>query len=165
VHQKFILLVEDDEDHVTLATRSLRENRVVNEIVVMRDGAAARDFLFARGAHAGRDTRNCPQLILLDLKLPKLDGLELLGRIRAYDHTRLCPVVILTSSDHEDDVARSYGLGANSYVRKPIDFDRFVAAMREVSVYWLVLNEPPPPPPAGAQLGERSESPGVAPRP
>ena len=164
MHEKFILLIEDDEDHVMLATRSLRANRVANDIVVMRDGAAARDFLFGRGEHAGRDTRNCPQLILLDLKLPKLDGLELLGRIRAFDHTRLCPVVILTSSDHEDDVARGYGPGANSYVRKPIDFDRFVAAMREVSIYWLVLNEPPPLPAAGGSPGPRPESPDAAPR-
>ena len=153
LHSKYILLVEDDEDHVALATRALRDNRVANELVVMRDGEAARDFLFGRGEYEGRDTTDCPQLVLLDLKLPKLGGLELLGRLRAFDNTRLCPVVILTSSDHEDDVARGYGLGANSYVRKPIDFDQFVRAMREVSAYWLVLNEPPPLPSAGGHVG------------
>jgi two-component system response regulator len=165
VHHKYILLIEDDEDHVALATRALRDNRVANEIVVKRDGAQARDFLFGLGEFAGRDTTDCPQLIMLDLKLPKLGGLELLGRIRAHDHTRLCPVVVLTSSDQEDDIARGYGLGANSYVRKPIEFEQFLKAMREVSVYWLVLNEPPPIPQTDSLSSARGAAPRATPQP
>jgi len=140
-----ILLVEDDEDHVRLAMRALQTNRIANDIVVARDGEEARDYLFGLGKHKGRDVAECPELIVLDLKLPKISGLDLLRRIRAHDSTRFVPVVVLTSSDHDVDIATSYGLGANSYVRKPIDFDEFMDSLRRMSVYWLVVNEPPRP--------------------
>ena len=144
MHSKYILLIEDNPDDEALTIRALRENRVGNDIVVMRDGAEARDFLFGLGAHKERDVTDVPQLILLDLKLPKLDGLDLLRRIRAFDSTHLVPVVILTSSPLDTDVATGYGLGANSYVRKPVDYGRFVEAVRQLGVYWLVINRPPP---------------------
>ena len=141
---KCILLVEDNPDDAALAMRALANNRIANEIVHVRDGAEARDYLFGVGAYAGRDVSDCPQLVLLDLKLPKIDGLDILRRMRADDRTRLIPVVILTSSDAEEDLLRSYQLGANSFVRKPVDFDQFVDAVRELSIYWLLVNEPPP---------------------
>ena len=141
---KCILLVEDDQDDAALAMRALTANRIANEIVHVKDGAEARDYLFGVGTFAGRDTTDCPQLVLLDLKLPKIDGLDVLRRMRADDRTRLIPVVILTSSDAEEDLLRSYELGANSFVRKPVDFDHFIDAVRELSVYWLLVNEPPP---------------------
>ena len=141
---KCILLVEDDQDDAALAMRALTANRIANEIVHVKDGAEARDYLIGVGAFAGRDTTDCPQLVLLDLKLPKIDGLDVLRRMRADDRTRLIPVVILTSSDAEEDLLRSYELGANSFVRKPVDFDHFIDAVRELSVYWLLVNEPPP---------------------
>ena len=141
---KCILLVEDNPDDAALAIRALTSNRVANEIVHVRDGAEARDYLFGVGAYAGRDVSDCPQLVLLDLKLPKIDGLDILRRMRADDRTRLIPVVVLTSSDAEEDLLRSYQLGANSFVRKPVDFDQFMDALRELSVYWLLINEPPP---------------------
>ena len=138
-----VLLVEDNVDDAQLALAALWGNRIVNEVVLARDGEEARDYLFGLGSHAGRDASHCPQLVLLDLKLPKIDGLDVLRRIRADERTRLTPVVVLTSSDEEEDLIRSYRLGANSYVRKPIDFERFLEAIRQLTVYWLVLNEAP----------------------
>jgi two-component system response regulator len=139
-----ILLVEDNPDDEALTVRALKKNKILNEVVVARDGVQALDYLFGQGAHAGRDTKETPQVVLLDLKLPKLDGLEVLRRLRADDRTRLLPVVILTSSNEEQDRVNGYGLGANSYVRKPVDFDAFVTATAQLGLYWLVLNEPPP---------------------
>ena len=141
---KVILLVEDNSDDEALTLRALKKNHVLNEVVVVRNGLEALDYLFATGAYADRDRRVIPQLILLDLKLPKMDGLEVLRRIRADDRTRLLPVVILTSSDEERDVIEGYKLGANSYVRKPVDFTQFAEAVRQLRLYWLVLNEVPP---------------------
>jgi two-component system response regulator len=138
-----VLLVEDNADDAQLALAALRDNRIVNEVVLARDGEEARDYLFGLGAHTGRDAAICPQLVLLDLKLPKIDGLDVLRRIRADERTRHTPVVVLTSSDEEEDLVRSYRLGANSYVRKPIDFERFLEAIKQLTVYWLVLNEAP----------------------
>ncbi len=139
-----ILLVEDNPDDEALTVRALKKNKVVNEVVVARDGVEALDYLFGEGIHAGRDTGQTPQVVLLDLKLPKLDGLGVLRRLRADDRTKLLPVVILTSSNEEQDRMNSYGLGANSYVRKPVDFDQFVVAATQLGLYWLVLNLPPP---------------------
>ncbi len=141
---KIILLVEDNPDDVELTLRSLKKNNVVNEIVVARDGAEALDYLYGSGKYAGRDTSVLPTVILLDLKLPKVDGLEVLRRVRAEESTRLLPVVILTSSDEEKDMIDSYNLGANSYVRKPVDFTQFAEAVRHLRMYWLLVNEPPP---------------------
>lgn len=142
-----ILLVEDNPDDEALTLRALEKNNIRNEVVVMRDGAAALDFLFCTGTHRGRDAADAPELILLDLQLPKMDGLEMLGRLRADERTRLLPVVILTSSRQDQDVVNSYRLGANSYIRKPVDFEQFVEAVRHLGLYWLVLNEPLPPRP------------------
>jgi two-component system response regulator len=139
-----VLLVEDNPDDEALTIRALKKNKVVNEVVVARDGVEALEYLFGEGAHAGRDTREMPQVVLLDLKLPKLDGLGVLRRLRADERTKLLPVVILTSSNEEQDRMTGYGLGANSYVRKPVDFDQFVTAAAQLGLYWLVLNEPPP---------------------
>jgi two-component system response regulator len=139
-----IMLVEDNPDDEALTVRALKKNKVVNEIVVARDGVQAVEYLFCEGAHAGRDNKDMPQVVLLDLKLPKLDGLEVLRRLRADPRTKLIPVVILTSSNEEQDRMTGYGLGANSYVRKPVDFDQFVIAATQLGLYWLVLNEPPP---------------------
>ncbi len=139
-----ILLVEDNPDDEALTVRALKKNKILNEVVVARDGVQALDYLFGQGPHDGRDTTETPQVVLLDLKLPKLDGLEVLRRLRADDRTRLLPVVILTSSNEDQDRINGYGLGANSYVRKPVDFDAFVTATAQLGLYWLVLNEPPP---------------------
>jgi two-component system, response regulator len=139
-----ILLVEDNPDDEALTVRALRKNKVVNEVVVARDGVQALEYLFGEGVHAGRNVREMPQVVLLDLKLPKLDGLGVLRRLRADNRTKLLPVVILTSSNEEQDRINGYGLGANSYVRKPVDFDQFVSAAMELGLYWLVLNEAPP---------------------
>jgi two-component system, response regulator len=139
-----ILLVEDNPDDVALTLRAFTKNNILNEVVVARDGIEALDYLFARGDHAGRDPRDVPAMILLDLKLPRLDGLEVLKQIREAPGIRLVPVVILTSSREEQDRLRSYSLGANSYVQKPVDFERFSEATRQLGLYWLVLNEPPP---------------------
>jgi two-component system response regulator len=142
---KIILLVEDNPDDEALTLRALKKNNILNEVVVAHDGAEALDYVFSAGAYAGRDPSELPQVVLLDLKLPKVDGLKVLERIRADERTRLLPVVVLTSSKEEQDLLNSYSLGANSYVRKPVDFNQFVEAVRQLGLYWLVLNEAPPP--------------------
>lgn len=146
---KVILLVEDNPDDEALTLRALTKANVRNAVVVARDGVEALDYLFATGAHAGRDRRQVPELVLLDLKLPKVDGLEVLRRLRADADTRLLPVVILTSSNEERDLIDGYSLGANSYVRKPVDFGQFAEAVRQLGLYWLVVNQPPPRLPSG----------------
>ncbi|MBI3977154.1 MAG: response regulator [Chloroflexi bacterium] len=140
---KVILLVEDNPDDEALTLRAFKKSNILNEVVVARDGQQALDFLFG-GATGAEDSLDTPQVILLDLKLPKVDGLEVLRRIRADERTRLLPVIILTSSVEERDLVESYRLGANSYVRKPVDFEQFVEAVRQLGLYWLVLNEAPP---------------------
>jgi two-component system response regulator len=142
--RKVILLVEDNPDDEALTLRALSRNNIGNEVVVARDGEEALDWLFCTGRYASRNARDQPALVLLDLKLPKIDGLEVLRRLREHRETRLVPVVILTSSREEMDRLQGYSNGANSYVRKPIDFAHFVEAVRQVGLYWLVLNEPPP---------------------
>jgi CheY-like chemotaxis protein len=142
--ERMILLVEDDPDDEALTLRALRAAHVGDEVVVVRDGVEALDYLFGTGRHAGRDVSLQPRVVLLDLKLPRLDGLEVLRRIRADERTRLLPVVILTSSAEDRDRVESYRLGANSYVRKPVDFGRFAEAIRQLGLYWLRLNQPPP---------------------
>jgi CheY-like chemotaxis protein len=144
VGDKIILLVEDNADDEALTLRALKKNNIRNEVVIARNGAEALDYLFGTGAHIGRDVSVMPTLILLDLKLPKIDGLEVLRRIRAHEWTKLLSVVILTSSKEEQDLVNGYSLGANSYIRKPVDFAQFTEAIRELGLYWLVLNEPPP---------------------
>jgi two-component system, response regulator len=139
-----ILLVEDNPDDEALTLRALKKNNIRNEVVVAHDGVEALDFLFGTGLYAGRDLSVLPQVILLDLKLPKIDGLGVLQRVRAEKQTQLLPVVILTSSIEDQDRINGYGLGANSYIRKPVDFGEFVEAVRQLGLYWLVLNEPPP---------------------
>jgi two-component system, response regulator len=138
-----ILLVEDNADDEELTMRALRKHSISNEIVVARDGVEALDFLFGTGAHSGRDLTAQPELVLLDLKLPKLDGLEVLKRVRADPRTRLLPIVILTSSKEQQDIVNGYGFGANSYVRKPVDFEQFLDSVKQLGLYWLVLNEQP----------------------
>ena len=142
--QRFILLVEDNPDDEALTIRALNKHNIANGVVVVRDGAEAIDFLFGTGAHAGRNVSELPQIVLLDLKLPKLDGFEVLRRIRADKRTQMLPVVILTSSKEERDVAQGYRDGCNSYVRKPVNFDEFIEAARQLGLYWLLLNEGPP---------------------
>jgi two-component system response regulator len=141
---KVILLVEDNPDDEALTLRAFAKNNIGNRIVVVRDGAEALDWLFKRGQYQGRSEPD-PQVVLLDLKLPKIDGLEVLRQVRENPRTKLLPVVILTSSKEESDLLRGYELRANSYIRKPVDFARFVESVRELGMYWLVLNEPPPP--------------------
>ena len=144
MEDKVILLVEDNPDDVALTIRAFRKNDISNKIIVAKDGVEALDYLFGTGMHAGRDMKDMPVVILLDLKLPKMDGLEVLKSIRQNEFTRLLPVVILTSSVEEKDKINGYKLGANSYVRKPIDFNQFSEAMKLLGLYWLVWNEPPP---------------------
>jgi two-component system response regulator len=139
-----ILLVEDNASDEKLTRMAFKSCGVANEVVVVRDGAAALDYLFATGEYAGRDARVLPRVILLDLKLPKIDGLEVLRRLRADERTQLVPVVILTSSKEDEDVLRGLSLGANAYVRKPMEFVEFAAAAKTVGLFWLLLNEPPP---------------------
>jgi len=138
-----ILLVEDNPDDVELTLHALKKSHVVNEMVVVRDGAEALDYLFFKGAYANRD-KSMPALVLLDLKLPKIGGLEVLLRIRSDERTKILPVVILTSSKEQPDMVNGYRNGANSYVRKPVDFDEFTKAVQTLGLYWLVVNEPPP---------------------
>jgi two-component system response regulator len=139
-----ILLVEDNADDEALTLRALHKNNIQNTIVVARDGVEALDYLFGTGTHAGRDTGVQPQLILLDLKLPRADGLEVLRRMRADERSKLLPVVVLTSSKEEEDIIRSYELGANSYVRKPVNFTDFIEAVKTLGLFWLLINELPP---------------------
>lgn len=142
--QRAILLVEDNPDDEELTLIALRDNKISNPIVVTRDGQEALDYLFCTGSYCDRDPRAIPAIILLDLKLPKIDGLEVLRRVRADEQTRLIPVAILTSSKEDSDLLQSYRLGANSYIHKPVDFLQFTEAVRQLGLYWLVLNEPPP---------------------
>jgi len=144
VENKIILLVEDNPDDVELTLRAFKQNNISNKVIVVKDGEEALDYLFGRGKHKGRDVKRLPVVILLDLKLPKMDGLEILREIRGSDLTKLLPVIILTSSKQEEDVLNSYELGANSYVRKPVDFKEFVEAIKHLGLYWLLWNEPPP---------------------
>jgi two-component system response regulator len=142
--EKLILVVEDNADDEELTLRALRQGKVANEIAVVRDGAEALEFLFGTGRHQGRDTTRLPSVVLLDLNMPTLGGLEVLQRLRADERTRLMPVVVLTSSSEEEDMLKSYQHGANSYVRKPVEFGAFVQAVGQLGVYWVLLNEPAP---------------------
>jgi len=141
---RVILLVEDNRDDEELTLRALAKSNITNRVVVVRDGVEALDWMFRRGMHAGRPETDAAQVVLLDLKLPKIDGLEVLRQLRANDTTKLTPIVILTSSVEEQDLVRGYGLGANSYIRKPVDFTQFVEAVKQLGIYWLVLNQPVP---------------------
>jgi CheY-like chemotaxis protein len=143
-NHKIILLVEDNPDDEALAIRALKRHHIGNEIVVARDGVEALDYVFGTGIHEGRDMINKPSVVLLDLKLPRIDGLEVLRRLREDDRTKLLPVVVLTTSSEEGDVINSYSLGCNSYIRKPVDFVQFSEAIRQLGMYWLLMNEPPP---------------------
>ncbi len=143
MNNKQILLVEDNPDDVALTMRALKKNNIANEVVVAKDGVEALDYLFGTGAYAGRDASKIPAVVLLDLKLPRIDGLDVLERLRKDERTKLTPVVILTSSKEEQDLIRGYRLGANSYIRKPVDFIQFSEAVRQLGLYWLILNEPP----------------------
>jgi len=144
--EKIILLVEDNPDDEMLTIRAFKKNNIANEVIVAHDGVEALDYLFCTGPHAERNHTEQPAVILLDLKLPKLDGLEVLRRLRAHEWTRILPVIVLTSSKEEQDVISSYSLGANSYIRKPVDFNKFSLAIGQLGLYWLVLNEIPPAP-------------------
>jgi two-component system, response regulator len=141
---KVILLVEDNPDDEALTMRALKKSGVANEIIVARDGAEALDYLFGTGPYTGRDLSAMPPLTLLDLKLPKIDGLEVLRRLRHDERTRNLPIVILTSSKEEQDLRNCYQLGCNSYIRKPVDYEQFTESVRQLGLYWLVLNEPLP---------------------
>lgn len=141
---KLIMVVEDNPDDEELTLRALRQGKVANDIVVTRDGSEALEFMFGTGKYAGRDLSRMPAVILLDLKLPKLSGLEVLQRLRADERTRLIPIVVLTSSSEDEDMLRSYQFGANSYVRKPVEFSAFASAVGQLGVYWMLLNQPVP---------------------
>ncbi len=140
---KTILLVEDNPDDVHLTLRALKKSNILNEVVVAPDGVEALEYLFATGKYAGRDPKVQPQVVLLDLKMPRMDGLDVLQRIRRDERTKLQPVVVLTTSSEDRDRVESYKLGANSYIRKPVDFNQFAEAVRQLGLYWLVLNEAP----------------------
>lgn len=142
-HQHVILLVDDNPDFVELAKRAIHKSNIANPLVVAEDGVEALDYLFCTGKWAGRDPAENPVLILLDLKLPRIDGLEVLRRIRADDRTKLIPVVILTTSSEQQDIISGYGLGANSYIRKPVDFNQLSEVLKQTGLYWLMINEPP----------------------
>lgn len=139
-----ILLVEDNDDDVELTIRALKKNHISNKLDIVRDGAEALEYLYCEGRYAGREPKTLPQVVLLDLKLPKIGGLDVLKRIREDSRTKFMPVVILTSSKEESDVMNGYKMHANSYIRKPVDFDQFAEAIKELGLYWLILNEPPP---------------------
>ncbi|HKP98284.1 MAG TPA: response regulator [Fibrobacteria bacterium] len=141
---KYILLVEDDPNDELLTLHALQENRIKNKVIVARDGVEALDFLFSTGPHAGKDLPGLPQFVLLDLKMPRLNGIEVLQQLREHPKTKLLPVIIFTSSKEEKDMISSYRLGANSYVRKPVDFVEFAAAVKELDLYWMILNEKAP---------------------
>jgi len=141
--KSIIMVVEDNQDDLDLTLRAFAKNNIFNKIVIARDGVEALDYLFATGEHEGRDLRIMPEVILLDLKMPRMGGIEVLKRIRAETRTRLLPVVVLTSSDEERDMIESYESGVNSYIRKPVDFSQFVEAVRQLSLYWMVLNQSP----------------------
>ena len=143
-YRRPILLVEDNPDDIELTLRAFRKRRILNPVVVLRDGQEALDYLFGTGRYADREPSGVPLVILLDLKLPRVDGLEVLRRIRADERTRMQPVVMLTSSVEEEDLIASYRLGVNSYIRKPVDFEQFVEVVAQIGLYWLLLNEPPP---------------------
>jgi CheY-like chemotaxis protein len=143
LNMSIILLVEDNPDDVLLTQRAFKKSNISNRLVVARDGVEALDYLFGTGSYEGSEDNEMPVVVLLDLKLPRLDGLQVLERIRADERTRLLPVVILTSSKEQEDLVRSYSLGANSYIRKPVDFDQFLIAVQQLGLYWLVLNESP----------------------
>lgn len=143
-NERVVLLVEDNPDDEVLTLRAFRTNNIGNKVVVARDGVSALDYLFGTGAYSGRDVRDLPAVVLLDLKLPKVDGLEVLKRIRADERTKFLPVVILTSSKEEQDLINGYRFGCNSYVRKPVNFDEFLQAARQLGLFWLLINEPPP---------------------
>jgi two-component system response regulator len=145
MEEKIILLVEDNPDDVELTLRAFKKNNILNRVIIAKDGVEALDFLFGTGTYAGRELKDLPVVILLDLKLPKIDGMEVLKRIRQDNRTKLIPVVILTSSSEPKDVVNGYSLGANGYVRKPVEFSQFVEAMRNLGLFWLLWNEPPPP--------------------
>lgn len=138
-----ILLVEDNPNDVELTLRALKRQNLANKVFVVRDGAEALEFLFATGAYAGRSVKNIPRVVFLDLKLPKVDGLEVLRRVKSDDRTRAIPVVVLTSSREERDVVESYQLGVNSYIVKPVDFEKFIQAVSDLGLYWVLLNQPP----------------------
>jgi two-component system, response regulator len=144
MHEHVILLVEDNSSDEELTLRALRKSKIMNEVIVTRDGSEALDFLFGKGNHAGRDTSDAPQVVLLDLNLPKISGVGVLRAIRENEATKLLPVVILTSSKEDKDLSACYALGANSYIVKPVDFVQFAESVRQLGMYWLVLNQPPP---------------------